>query len=65
MAMTIRLNSEDWIQQRAGTSRGLGPAAVISSLPPAFVPEGAETEEIMVEPVPAVRGTRARPGPLT
>jgi CHAT domain-containing protein len=64
MAMTIKLNSEDWIQQRAGTSRGLGPAAVISGLPPAFVPEGAETEEIMVEPVPAVRGTRARPGPL-
>jgi hypothetical protein len=61
--MAIKLHSQDWNQQRVGTTRGLG-AAVIPGLPPAFVPEGAETEEIVAEPRPAVRGAGARPGAL-
>ena len=61
--MPIRVNSLTWIPQRAGTSRGSG-TVVIPSLPSEFVPEGAETEEIIVEPRPAARGTRERPGPL-
>jgi len=61
--MTIKLHSQDWNQRRTGTSRGLG-AAVIPGLPPAFVPEGAETEEIVAEPRPAVRGAGSRPGSL-
>ena len=61
--MTIKLHSRDWNLQRAGTSRGLG-AAVIPGLPQAFVPDGAETEEIVAEPGPATRGALARPGAL-
>jgi CHAT domain-containing protein len=60
--MAIKVNSPDWNVQRATTTRGAG--AVVSTLPPAFVPEGAKTEEFAAEPRPAVRGAGVAPGAL-
>ena len=61
--MAIKLQSRDWTQTRMGTTRGLG-SVVIPGLPRSFVPEGAETEEIVVEPRSSVRGALLQPGPL-
>jgi CHAT domain-containing protein len=61
--MAITLRSQDWNQVQSGTTRGVG-TAVIPGLPPSFVPEDAEIEEIVVEPRAAVRGAVLQPGPL-
>ncbi len=61
--MAIKLRSHDWNQAQIGVTRGLG-SVVIPGLPPSFVPDGAEIEEIVVEPQPAVRGALPQPGPL-
>lgn len=61
--MAITLRSQDWNQKAIGTTRGQG-STVISGLPQDFLPEGANIEEIVVEPQAATRGTLAQPGPL-
>ena len=60
--MAIKVNAPDWSIQRAATTRGVG--AVVPGLPPAFVPDGAETEEFVAQPRPAVRGAGAVAGAL-
>src|SRR4029453_89518 len=60
--MAIKVNAPNWSIQRAATTRGVG--AVVPGLPPAFVPDGAETEEFVAQPRPAVRGAGAAPGAL-
>src|SRR5690242_13926729 len=60
--MAVRSNSPEWSVHRGATTRGAG--AAISGLPSAFVPEGAETEEVVAVPRPAVRGARPAPAAL-
>jgi CHAT domain-containing protein len=60
--MAIKSNSRDWTIQPGATTRGAG--ASISGLPRAFVPEGAETEEVIAAPRPAIRGAAAAPTAL-
>jgi CHAT domain-containing protein len=60
--MAIKVNAPNWSIQRAAATRGVG--AVVPGLPPAFVPDGAETEEFVAQPRPAVRWAGAAPGAL-
>jgi CHAT domain-containing protein len=61
--MAVKLHSPGWSVRTGSTTRGAG-GAVPMGLPPAFVPAGAETEEVIVTPPAPARGAPSTPGPL-
>ena len=62
--MAVKVNSPGWSVRAGSTAtRGAG-AAAITGLPPAFVPAGAQTEEVVVTPPSPARGAPSTPGPL-